>query len=457
MADESRISEYREIYRGLREGFLEAVGSFGLSVAAPAADAGTSSSETLLARLRAKGARIENGDASVGTGWLSPSCVACRTGVRTETFLSTVRCPHRCWFCFNPNQENCSDAMTPQRALEELRRRKAAGAALDHIALTGGEPLLFPEDTVAFFQEARILYPEARTRLYTSGWNLDAALAERLAQAGLDEVRVSVKLDNPGALRAMPGTAAKPDVPEAGPAEAGSLAFDGLIGEALAAIDACVAAGLDTMVEMPVVPGTVAAMKELLLLLDAKGVRGINLLELCFPFSNAEAFAARGLSIKANPYRVPYDYWYAGGLPIDGSEEACLALVEFALDADPSLGVHYCSLENKLTGQIYQQNIAAFRAGRYSLHVMDEERPFLRSAKAFASEGVLRDVERRLHDAGRPSRHNDQYGFLEFPLALTGEVRSLAPEADLLESLCVVERRDGEEVLRELDVQPIAD
>lgn len=451
MEDTSRASEYKAIYQGLREDFLAAVGSFGLPLAAPSTDADGAPSVSALARLRVKGARIENGDASVGAGWLSPSCVACRTGVRTETFLSTVRCPHRCWFCFNPNQENCSDGVTPQEALGELRRRKAAGAALDHIALTGGEPLLFPEETVAFFQEARALYPRARTRLYTSGWNLNAALAARLARARLDEVRVSVKLDGSEALRVRPGA-----VSEAGAAEGGPPEFGGIIGEALAAIGVCVAAGFDTMVEMPVVPGTEAPMKELLLLLDAKGVRGINLLELCFPFSNAEAFAARGLSIKANPYRVPYDYWYAGGLPIAGSEEACLALVEFALDGGLSLGIHYCSLENKLTGQIYQQNIAAFRAGRYPLHAMDEERPFLRSAKAFAPEDILRDVARRLDEAGGSFRYNDQYGFLEFPLALASEVAAMAPGTDLLESLCVVEHRDDGEVLRELDVRSFA-
>ena len=110
------------------------------------------------------------------------------------------------------------------------------------------------------------------------------------------------------------------------------------------------------MVEMPVMPDELPLMQDLLVELDKRGATGINLLELCFPFNNAAAFARRGYSIKHEPYRVPYDYWYAGGLPIEGSEDACIRLLSFAIERELRMGVHYCSLENKLTGQMYQQN-----------------------------------------------------------------------------------------------------
>ena len=41
---------------------------------------------------------------------------------------------------------------------------------------------------------------------------------------------------------------------------------------------------------------------------------------------------------------------------IAGSEAVCLDLIDFALESRLNLGVHYCSLENKHSGQIYQQN-----------------------------------------------------------------------------------------------------
>ena len=110
------------------------------------------------------------------------------------------------------------------------------------------------------------------------------------------------------------------------------------------------------MVEMPVMPDELPLMQDLLVELDKRGATGINLLELCFPFNNAAAFARRGYRIKHEPYRVPYDYWYAGGLPIEGSEDACIRLLSFAIERGLHMGVHYCSLENKLTGQMYQQN-----------------------------------------------------------------------------------------------------
>ena len=88
-----------------------------------------------------------------GNGWVSPGCLACRTGERTVTFFISLKCPKNCYFCFNPNQEDyelyrreCRDAVG------ELEQAHAAGAAFDCIALTGGEPLLHFDETRAFFE-----------------------------------------------------------------------------------------------------------------------------------------------------------------------------------------------------------------------------------------------------------------------------------------------------------------
>lgn len=65
------------------------------------------------------------------------------------------------------------------------------------MALTGGEPLLMPDEACAFFARASELFPDAHLRLYTSGDLLDEALLVRLREAGLDEVRFSAKQDDP--------------------------------------------------------------------------------------------------------------------------------------------------------------------------------------------------------------------------------------------------------------------
>ena len=158
----------------------------------------------------------------------------------------------------------------------------------------------------------------------------------------------------------------------------------------LDAIERAVAFIPDVMVEMPVGPHDGLAMKELLARLDAIGVRGVNLLEFGFPLCNAEAFAERGLELRQNPYPILYNYWYAGGLPIAGSEAECLELMRFAAERGLKLGVHYCSLDNKNTGQIYQQNKGflldkAFAAAHGWLH-FDEGDYFLKCVKVVGND-----------------------------------------------------------------------
>ena len=84
------------------------------------------------------------------------------------------------------------------------------------------------------------------------------------------------------------------------------------------------------MVEMPVMPDAEEAMRALLHRFDGIGVWCVNLLELCFPYHNAEAFRERGFLLKDPPYRTLYNFWYAGGLPVAGSELVALRLLSFA-------------------------------------------------------------------------------------------------------------------------------
>ena len=196
------------------------------------------------------------------------------------------------------------------------------------MALTGGEPLLYPSDACAFFAQARKQNPRAHLRLYTSGDQLTPELLQQLRQAGLDEIRFSVKLD---------------DSPQAQQ-------------RTLERICAAVNVIPCVMVEMPVIPGTHSRMRQLLQDLENAGAFGINLLELCFPLHHAKAFKARGFTLKANPYGILYDYGYAGALPVEGSEELALRLMVEEIERGTTLHMHYCSLENKNTAQIYDQN-----------------------------------------------------------------------------------------------------
>ena len=408
--------DYAQRYVGIEEGFRESVAAFGVPFAEAADE---SSREATVAVLASRGLRVLNDGKSLAAGWQSSACEACRLGLGTETFVMTLACPRCCFFCFNPNQADFDGrAAAPRDVVAQLEERSDAGVPLRHVALTGGEPLLFPDEAVAFFQRARELFPGAHTRLYTSGSGLTDGLLGRLRDAGLTEIRFSIKTDE-GASD---------------------------IERTLGLIERAVGAIPDVMVEMPVMPGELELMKELLMRLDELGARGVNLLELGFPLFNGEEFARRGLRLKAEPYRVLYDYAYAAGLPVAGSEGACLELLAFALEAGLTLGVHYCSMENKHTGQVFQQN--APHAETHPLRAMSPRDHFLKSCKAFGADRA--PVRRVLAAAGAPFEESDEFDFIEFRCADAALLREELPDVELAVSYAICEPRDGETVLREL-------
>ena len=408
--------DYAQRYVDIEEGFREAVAGFGVPFAEPA---GEGDREAAVGELASLGVRVLNDGKSLVSGWQSPACEACRLGLRTETYVMTLACPRRCFFCFNPNQADFDGrAAAPRDVARQLEARARSGARLRHVALTGGEPLLFPDDTVAFFQRARELFPGVHARLYTSGAGLDEALLARLRDAGLDEIRFSVKTDE-------------------GVAD---------VERTLVLIDEAVDVIPDVVVEMPVVPGELELMKDLLVRLDALGARGINLLELGFPLANGDEFARRGLRLKRESYRVLYDYAYAAGLPVAGSEEACLELLRFARAEGLGLGVHYCSMENKHTGQVYQQNTPF--ASEYPLRARSPRDHFLKSAQVFGTDRA--PVEEALSREGVGFEGCDELDSTEFPLAAIELLRDSLPDVELAVSYAVCEPRDGEIVLREL-------
>lgn len=375
-----------------------------------------------LARHLGHGLEILNDGKSYVAGWQSSACVNCRLGLRAKTFLLSTQCPRECFFCFNVNQEGSDELREGIRdAAGELEQMHERGVKLSHIALTGGEPLMHRGEALEFLLLARELYPDAHTRLYTSGAFLDEALMVDLRATGLSEIRFSIKTD---------------DEPSA---------IDGLIGK----IGRTATYIRDVMVEMPVIPGELELMKKLLVKLDEAGVRGVNLLELGYPFANAGEFAKRGLRIKAEPMRVLYDYRYAGGLPIAGSEEECLRLLEFALDEGLRMGVHYCSMENKSTGQVFQQN--ALHASKFPTFAISGKDHFLKAAKVFG-EDVPKVLELFASELVEAIRFDDAYDLLEFPPMYISELREAFPDMEVALCYSIVEVRDGEPVLRELRI-----
>lgn len=407
------FAAYAESYQEIYDDFQKNVKSFGL----PFAENHEQEICLLRSELYAAGVTCRNDGASLVYGTLCGACEACRTGTDSYTGLISLMCHRSCFFCFNPNQYEYDRLASAKKNWEdELLRVYRQNKNLRYIALTGGEPLLHKKEAAAFFTLARRLWPDVSMRLYTSGDLLDEATAAQLADAGLEEIRFSLKIEDD-------------------PAE---------MEKVYAAMETAKRFFPRVMVEMPVMPDAEAAMIGILDRLETIGIYGINLLELCFPFHNAQAFATRGYELRNPPYKTLYNFWYAGGLPVDGSEILALKLLRYAMQKQYHLTVHYCSLENKHFGQIYMQNIGADVDKSY---IMSQRDFYLKTIKAFGKDAVR--AEKILREHGRSDYHADRKSeFLQMSPVCARMLRGT--DMELAVSYNVQEMRDRSMFLREL-------
>lgn len=374
-AQDSRAAceEAVELYRSIAADYFSALEATGVAFAP--ADEVRQTARDLIERIVELGGRVRNGGASVVAGAVSEACVACTGSCISRTLSITNDCHRDCYFCFNPNQINfayyCEHDFPWREELSALYDEALREGRLQDVrclALSGGEPMLRSEEVYAFFERARELFSPVHTRIYTSGDLLDDDALAHLSECGVDEIRFSVKLDDPPAV------------------------IDRNI-ERMARAKGYVGT---VMVEMPVIPGTDDEMRSLLRRFDDAGVDAINLLEFTYPMWNWEAFASRGFTLKNPPFPVAYDYTYAGSLAVEGSEEACLGLMVWAMEEGLSLGLHYCSLENKHRAQIRNENEPyAIISPCYALDYADY---FLKTALVFGRDCDV--VEARLRTLG---------------------------------------------------------
>ncbi len=412
------LRDYLQFYQSIDTHFFQQIQSTGMDLD----ENYERKTVAKILRLKSLGAQCRNNDKSIYRQWLSPACAACRKGTDSSTFYLSLMCHRNCYYCFNPNQEDYDHFSANRRdCIRELEAMHKTGQKPAHIALTGGEPLLHAQETVDFFRYARDTFRRVYTRLYTAGDLLDRNLLQQLKDAQLNEIRFSIKLEDSREARRQIYeriTWAKDYIPH-------------------------------VMVEMPVIPGTLPEMKQLLSDLDNLGLTGINLLEFCFPYHNAQEFRQRSFKIKNPPYQVLYNYWYAGGLPVSRSDTDCLNLLEFALEEKIKMGVHYCSLENKHTGQIFQLNS---RRHPFNLTFFSPHDFYLKTAKVFGADIPIALRTLKKHKI-TSYQQNKKHNFLEFHVQQLNHLKKLDLEVGI--SSNVIENREGVLCLRELRLQPM--
>ncbi len=375
-------------------------------------------SRKLIQELKSLGVTIRCNGASLVYNHLSSACEACKNGIGTMTSYISFQCHRNCFFCFNPNQENFEAYFNRKNNWSsELEQIKNQGGILTHIALTGGEPLLYSDDTIAFFKKSKELFPAAHRRLYTSGDLLTEDILKNLQQTGLEEIRFSYKIEDDKSLKE----------------------------KILHQMDLAKFYIPTVIVEMPVMPDSEEEMKSLLKCLDHMGIFGINLLELGFPYYNQGAFSAKGYQLKYPPYQTLYNFSYAGGLPIAGSEVIALRLLRYAVKEKLNLGIHYCSLENKNFGQLYQQNYP-FATENTTMYFSKKDY-YLKTIKAFGADAA--EVYQIFKKAGIDRYLYDKKNkFIQFH---PGDAYLLKGRSiELAVSVNVMEERNSEIVTREL-------
>ena len=356
MVNEVLAAELRAYEEGARQ-YISTLENMGVKFAEPGVN--QAAIDALRDQLREAGAQFKNAGASIVWGWQSKACVECTGNNGSETFSTTFRCHRNCYFCFNYNvadyrkfvREGC-----PWREGLEDAERRYGHDGLAVLGLTGGEPLLVLDDSIELLEDARRRFPSAHKRMYTSGDLLTEDGAMRLREAGLDEMRFSVKQDD---------TLERQE-------------------RVLAAMEIAKRHIPSLMVEMPIIPNTEERMHELFRRWADIGIDGINLLEFCFPFHSWDEYDKRGFEIRNPPFDVMYDYGYSGGLPVAGSEELCLQLMLWGIQNDMPFGIHYCSLDNKHRSEMRLRNERG--ANMTPILTFDEGDFFLKCAKVYGDD-----------------------------------------------------------------------
>ncbi len=115
----------------------------------------------------------------------------------------TYRCPLRCAYCSNPvNYTKVREALDAEAWSRVFSEAAVLGAL--HVGLTGGEPTLHPELEAIVRGAARA---ELYTHLVTAGTTLDREGLEKLRNAGLRSVQLSIQDSRAGSSDAVAGVA----------------------------------------------------------------------------------------------------------------------------------------------------------------------------------------------------------------------------------------------------------
>jgi pyruvate formate-lyase activating enzyme-like uncharacterized protein len=312
---------------------------------------------------------------------LSPGCRRCGDGGWSCLFVNG-RCNGRCFYCPTA-QDDDGPPVTNGLAFTTPEEYAAYVAALGFsgVSISGGEPLMTPDLTLAYLSAVRKRCgDDIHLWLYTNGTLLTVDLCSRLRDAGLNEIRFDL-----GAVRYN-----------------------------LKKLRLAVGCIPTVTVEIPAVPEDEELLKRKMVEMAEAGVNHLNLHQMRLTPHNFGPLTERG-----------YTFLHGEKVTVLESELCALRSVRFGLEQGIPLPVNYCSFPYKRRFQ----HAAARRRAALTICVSGEvvtEPGYLRTLSA---TGV------RYCEAVLLQNPSYRYPFekivLETGRALYLERRPLTPELEL--------------------------
>lgn len=272
-------------------------------------------------------------------GRLSKGCTLCREGKKMVVYVSGL-CDSHCYYCPVARNRMYTDVTyANERKLDpgdvaslvaEARSMNAKG-----VGITGGDPLKVPDRVAAYCRALKAEFGERfHIHLYTQAVT-DPANYEKLAQAGLDEIRLHPPVGWWDKMEKSP--------------------YDALFKAALKT-------GMIVGCEVPAIPGKEDALFALATYLDSIGVPFVNLNELEFSEANIDQLSARGHELMNDESNV-----------VAGSREAAWTVVGAARTARLKTTVHFCASTYKDSVQLRKRLVRQAKTRGRELDVASKD------------------------------------------------------------------------------------
>ena len=234
---------------------------------------------------------------------LSPGCRRCGDGDWSCLFISG-RCNGHCFYCPTA-QDDDGPPVTNGMAFTSPEEYAAYVAALGFsgVSISGGEPLMTPDLTLAYLSAVRRRCgDDVHLWLYTNGTLLTPDLCSRLKDAGLNEIRFDL-----GAVRYH-----------------------------IKKLRLAVGCIPTVTVEIPAVPEDEELLKRKMVEMAEAGVNHLNLHQMRLTPYNFKPLVERG-----------YTFLHGEKVTVLESELCALRTVRFGLEQGIPLPVNYCSFPYK--------------------------------------------------------------------------------------------------------------